>query len=138
MAGSGTAPWRGCLSQTVHARRDRSQLRLPVGIGERRRRPGRALSRHSGRVPSVRHGSSLCQHLGTVSSREGGRVKPRIAVIASSYPNSAEPYGGIFNYRRACALANHAEVEVFVPVSTYPHWLPPTFRGYHRVDPAFT
>ncbi|SRR5579871_36189 len=62
----------------------------------------------------------------------------RIAVVTPSYPNSAEPYRGIFNYRRARALARHAEVEVFCTVSTYPKWLKPRVRMYSEVDPAYT
>src|SRR5580658_9196720 len=64
--------------------------------------------------------------------------KLRIAVVTPVYPNSAEPYRGIFNYRRARALSAYAEVEVFCPMSTYPRWLRPKMRGYLSVDPAFT
>lgn len=65
-------------------------------------------------------------------------ARPRIAIVTPVYPNSNEPYRGIFNYRRALALAQHADVEVFCMMSTYPRWLQPTFRGYHKVNIAYT
>src|SRR5580658_126183 len=64
--------------------------------------------------------------------------KLRIAVVTPVYPNSAEPYRGIFNYRRARALSAYAEVEVFCPMSTYPRWFQPKMRGYTEVDATFT
>jgi phenylacetate-coenzyme A ligase PaaK-like adenylate-forming protein/glycosyltransferase involved in cell wall biosynthesis len=64
--------------------------------------------------------------------------RPRIAIVTPVYPNSNEPYRGIFNYRRARALAEYADVEVFCMMSTYPRSLRPNFRGYHKVDIAFT
>ncbi len=67
-----------------------------------------------------------------------GKPQLRIAVVTPVYPNNAEPYRGIFNYRRARALTAYAEVEVFCPMSSYPRWLRPRVRAYHEVDPAFT
>jgi teichuronic acid biosynthesis glycosyltransferase TuaC len=67
-----------------------------------------------------------------------GDRRLRIAVVTPVYPNNAEPYRGIFNYRRARALAAYADVEVYCPMSTYPSWLRPSTRSYHQVDPAFT
>jgi len=65
-------------------------------------------------------------------------MRPRIAIVTPVYPNSNEPYRGIFNYRRARALAEYADVEVFCVMSTYPSWLRPSTRAYHNVDAAFT
>jgi glycosyltransferase involved in cell wall biosynthesis len=62
----------------------------------------------------------------------------RIAVVTPVYPNNAEPYRGIFNYRRARALAAYADVEVFCPMSAYPRLLRPRVRAYSEVDTAFT
>jgi teichuronic acid biosynthesis glycosyltransferase TuaC len=64
--------------------------------------------------------------------------KLRVAIVTPVYPNSEEPYRGIFNYRRAKALSQFAEVEVFCTMAEYPRLLRPATRAYHKVDAAFT
>jgi teichuronic acid biosynthesis glycosyltransferase TuaC len=68
----------------------------------------------------------------------GADGRPRIAVVTPAFPNSAEPYRGIFNYFSARALQPWAEVMVHCIVPAYPsaRWLRPRGRTYARIDAA--
>src|SRR6266852_990113 len=65
---------------------------------------------------------------------------PRIAVVTPVFPNSNDPYRGIFNYHRVRALQKWADVEVNVLLPAYPRAkiFQPVTRSYPRIDPSYT
>ena len=64
-------------------------------------------------------------------------ARPRIALVTFLWPLPDAPHAGKPIYETALRLQNHAEVEVFCPVSWYPRarWLQPARYAYHRADP---
>ncbi len=70
----------------------------------------------------------------------GSNDRPRIAVVTPIFPNSAEPFKGIFVYQTVRALQKRADVEVFCPLAKFPRWraFHPRFFPYQPVDLQYT
>ena len=73
----------------------------------------------------------------TLLSNASVMARPRIALVTFLWPLPDAPHAGKPIYETALRLRNHAEVEVFCPVSRYPQarWLQPARHVYHRADP---
>ena len=64
---------------------------------------------------------------------------PHIAVVTPVFPNSADPFRGIFNYYGVLALQQWAEVEVYCMMAAYPQKIfKPLSRSYRRVDTSYS
>ena len=62
----------------------------------------------------------------------------RIAVITPYFPSSAEPWQGRSAYQTMRLVARQADVRVFFPYATYPAFLKPRSRSYHKLDPSYS
>jgi glycosyltransferase involved in cell wall biosynthesis len=61
-------------------------------------------------------------------------------LVTAFWPLPDAPHAGKSIYETALRLQDHAEIEVFCPVSSYPRfrWLQPVRHVYHRADPRHT
>lgn len=62
----------------------------------------------------------------------------KVAVIASYFPSSAQPWQGRSAYQTLRMLARKADVRVFFPNAQYPSWLKPKSRTYDHLDPSYS
>ena len=62
----------------------------------------------------------------------------RIAVVTSYFPSSAELWQGRSAYQTMRLVARQADVRVFFPYATYPAFLKPRSRSYHKLDPSYS
>ncbi len=63
----------------------------------------------------------------------------RFAVVTPVFPNSADPYRGIFNLHTVEALQRWADVKVYCTMAGYPKgFVRPLSRSYGRVDISYT
>ena len=60
--------------------------------------------------------------------------RPRVTVVTPAYPTRDEPFRGIYNYHRAHALQEWADVQLICAMAAYPAFRKPTGKSGGRRD----